>query len=276
MHPLPSQLLAELLQARLIVEFVNERTFSRDWEAAIELVPTHRIILILSGELQYEVEGKDRRLSAPHLVFIPAWSRRGWRAAGVACRFLWCEFSGDGLENLTDMPFVASPADLRLETSSLRRLHRTWQRPTDQRLLLEGELKAILARFWQDVQPLWEKAAPSLTPPPHPELAPALRWLRANYANPRAAALARAETSLSPSHFRHIFHAAMHCTLGEYLLQLRMRRARYLLEAGQLSVKEIAAATGYEDALYFSRRYKTHWGHPPTQSRVPGPDSCSG
>ncbi len=267
MSPSPLQILAELLRARITVEFMDERTFSHDWEAAIGLVPTHRLILILSGELEYEVEGKDRQLSARHMIFIPAWSRRGWRASGVACRFLWCEFSAEGLENLTDIPYVAIPADLRLETASLRRMWRVWQKPDEHRLRLEGELKAILARFWERVEPLWEEAAPGLAPAPHPEIAKALRWLRANYALPQAAAQLRARTTLSASHFRHLFQQAMHCTPGEYLLQLRLRRARYLLESSQLSVKEIAVAVGYEDPLYFSRRYKAFWGHPPTNSR---------
>jgi AraC-like DNA-binding protein len=36
-----------------------------------------------------------------------------------------------------------------------------------------------------------------------------------------------------------------------------MQRARALLEAGSLHVKEVAAALGYEDPFYFSRMFKS-------------------
>jgi YesN/AraC family two-component response regulator len=51
------------------------------------------------------------------------------------------------------------------------------------------------------------------------------------------------------------------------LIQHRMKRAQELLTLGNYSIKQVAASVGYEDALYFSRLYKKHFGYTPSQSQ---------
>ena len=50
-----------------------------------------------------------------------------------------------------------------------------------------------------------------------------------------------------------------------YLLHLRIERATLLLSEGNLSVKEIAAATGFADEKYFSRAFRKETGYPPSR-----------
>lgn len=77
--------------------------------------------------------------------------------------------------------------------------------------------------------------------------------------------------SLSPSRLRSRFVKALGQSPGRYLQTMRMHRARYLLLTTDLSVKQIAVRTGYDDPLYFSRRYRTFWGRPATMDRAPSP-----
>lgn len=49
----------------------------------------------------------------------------------------------------------------------------------------------------------------------------------------------------------------------------RLTRGRELLCQTSLSIKEIAAALGYENAFQFSRAYKLHFGRPPSLARSP-------
>ncbi len=53
-----------------------------------------------------------------------------------------------------------------------------------------------------------------------------------------------------------------------YLMELRMQRAREMLDSTSLSVKEIAAKIGYEDPLYFSRIFKKTSGTSPSSYRA--------
>jgi AraC family transcriptional regulator, arabinose operon regulatory protein len=66
-----------------------------------------------------------------------------------------------------------------------------------------------------------------------------------------------AMANLSESHFRSVFKHQTGYSPMDYLIRLRIHKACQLLDTTNLSVKEIAQLTGYEDALYFSRAFKT-------------------
>lgn len=58
----------------------------------------------------------------------------------------------------------------------------------------------------------------------------------------------------------------------QFLLRIRMERARTLLLTTKLTMEQIAASVGYEDALYFSKLYKngTSAPQPPTVRKCRG------
>lgn len=100
-----------------------------------------------------------------------------------------------------------------------------------------------------------------------------------NYARPDFA-LDEAIRAL-PFHYdylRKLFRKEMGITPLEYLTKLRMKKAETMLGAmwtKDYSVAEIAQLCGYDDALYFSRVFKKHFGCSPSmytkhyQSREP-------
>ena len=59
--------------------------------------------------------------------------------------------------------------------------------------------------------------------------------------------------------------------MGENIMrwrdQLRMGRARELLQGTELPIKVIAAEVGYDDPMFFSRRFKQLTGWSPSQLR---------
>jgi len=72
-----------------------------------------------------------------------------------------------------------------------------------------------------------------------------------------------------PFHYdylRKLFKKEMGMTPLEYMTKLRMKKAESLLSAmsKDYSVTEIAQLCGYEDALYFSRVFKKHFGCAPS------------
>ena len=56
-------------------------------------------------------------------------------------------------------------------------------------------------------------------------------------------------------------------TLIEYLQNVRIERAKQLLEIGALPVDEISAESGYEDASFFRRLFRRRTGLSPSQYR---------
>lgn len=75
------------------------------------------------------------------------------------------------------------------------------------------------------------------------------------------------ELGVSYSWFRHTFTGHTGLSPHQYLLELRLVRARNLLTETDLSIKEIAMQTGFEDEFYFSRLFRQKLNASPTQWR---------
>jgi transcriptional regulator GlxA family with amidase domain len=71
----------------------------------------------------------------------------------------------------------------------------------------------------------------------------------------------------------HIFRSEVGKSPIEYLRQLRMHRAKYLLETSFLSVKQIAHQIGVKDESHFVRDFKKAYGASPTLYRMRSHDS---
>ena len=74
---------------------------------------------------------------------------------------------------------------------------------------------------------------------------------------------------LSPFYISRIFKSETGDTPINYLISLRMEKARaLLLEKQNYSIQEIAQCVGYDDAYHFSKLFKKHYGNSPSQYRA--------
>ena len=85
-------------------------------------------------------------------------------------------------------------------------------------------------------------------------------YLQSHLAERASVAELAAMARLSPSHFATLFRSQVGLPVLAYQTQLRMSRARELLDTTDLPVAEIAAAVGYPDAFYFSRQFRSVHG----------------
>jgi AraC-like DNA-binding protein len=76
--------------------------------------------------------------------------------------------------------------------------------------------------------------------------------------------------NLSTAHFTAVFRDVMGASPRDYLLFLRMHRARLLLSETDLSIKEIAFRVGYPDPFHFSRVFKAFTSRSPRAYRAGG------
>ena len=74
--------------------------------------------------------------------------------------------------------------------------------------------------------------------------------------------------SLSPAYFSRLFRKETGSSFRDYLLQVRMVRARALLEETDMSVTEIAHSLGYQDLFLFSRQFKQRYSVAPSRIRT--------
>jgi transcriptional regulator GlxA family with amidase domain len=73
---------------------------------------------------------------------------------------------------------------------------------------------------------------------------------------------------VSTAHLRRLFKAETGSSPVQYLRQMRIQRAKELLESSSLSVKEVAAKVGLSDVSHFVRNFERAAGLPPTRHRT--------
>lgn len=95
----------------------------------------------------------------------------------------------------------------------------------------------------------------------------ALEFLRANIAERVSVPELARMAGLSQSHFAALFRKATGFGVLEYQTRLRMAEARELLDTTDRTIVSIARQVGYEDPLYFSRRFRRIHAFSPTEYR---------
>lgn len=72
---------------------------------------------------------------------------------------------------------------------------------------------------------------------------------------------------ISKTYLSNLFKQKTGMALTEYLVMVKMERAKKMVQDGVLKNYEIAGRLGYKDIEYFSRLFKKYWGLPPTEFR---------
>lgn len=72
---------------------------------------------------------------------------------------------------------------------------------------------------------------------------------------------------LSPFYISKIFKSETGDTPIRHLIDIRLEKAKELLERDNASIQEIAARVGYDDAYHFSKLFKKRFGITPSQAR---------
>lgn len=95
----------------------------------------------------------------------------------------------------------------------------------------------------------------------------ATEYMNANYNNNISVDTVAEHVQRSSSYLSRVFKESTGMTVGDYLIQLRIRRAAELLEEQQLTIEEICSEIGYANVSYFSKIFKSRMGLTPGQYR---------
>lgn len=222
---------------------------------SIEFVQQGTLLVRQRGEM-YELEQGEIFLMQPEI-------ENEFLSGGNGCRKVSVMLRGKALALLLDESGLAGVNVLpRREHSPVERLFREISELADERSVKEPGRNAVLAfKLFQALR----------LPADLPELPPALATLRdmleqhPEYDWSQSEMAARC--GCSPTHLVRLFHRYFHTTPRQYLLDLRILRARQLLADETLSIKEIAAAVGCDNALNFSTSFRKRFGIPPREYR---------
>lgn len=88
-------------------------------------------------------------------------------------------------------------------------------------------------------------------------------YIEENFCEPLSTASLSAVFNYSPEHFCRKFKEGTGITPMNYLKIYRLERAYKMLEDGNKNISSVAAKCGFDDANYFTRCFKKHFGAPP-------------
>ena len=75
------------------------------------------------------------------------------------------------------------------------------------------------------------------------------------------------QVGMSKYHLSHRFHDVLGVTFRDYLLRVRLERAKVLLAAGHVSITEVAHDVGFGDLARFDKVFKRYTGYTPSAYR---------
>ena len=214
----------------------------------------HGVVFYTKGQDVYRFEGgREITVREGELLYLPKGSSYTVEGDGT-CACYAINFDISKQEGFP--PFALKPRGGRELGEAFRAAASLWREKGIGYTLRAMELLyRILARVKE------ERHAAYVTQGRAERIAPALRIIHASYTGqtPSIAALA-ALCGMSPEYFRAIFRQCHGESPLRYLNALRLAHARELIESGVCSVTEAALRSGFQDACYFSREFKKHFG----------------
>jgi AraC-like DNA-binding protein len=94
-----------------------------------------------------------------------------------------------------------------------------------------------------------------------------MTFLNENYMRPISLDTISKSIYLSPAYISKVFKEEMGETPINYLIKIRLAKARELLLDGRLSIKAVSRMVGYQDVYYFSKLYKKYHHVSPSKIR---------
>ena len=237
----------------------------------------HAVMYVLAGRGFFQDESVSRRTVTPGTVFFLYPGRWHWfdPDPGTVWTEYWVLFDGADAERRfgrllppPERPIHNIGRDEAI-VEAYEQLHGIWAygcRGYAQRSLFL--LHRILAGFFMAIEKIGA---------PHGDRL--IRLVRETVARNMHVSdvdfrrLAEAE-GMSYERFRKLFKALSGAAPKQYHLAARLNRARELLLNSDRSVKEIASAVGFSDALYFSRLFKSRLGVSPKRYRAEHMDAA--
>lgn len=219
---------------------------------------------ITSGELRMTFSGESITLHAGDTLVLPPKSPYSYTyTGGEALGYLWTHFTGSAAEyylretGLFPCPTVRHSSREGLINVNFKAMFDVF---VGDDTLREHALAACFLQILTEV-------ARSLKKDGENPLMRSLRFIDASYTEDIRIPELAAMENLSNSRYCALFKRYTGKSPIAYVIDLRLRHACELLRTTDMSVKQIGILVGYDDALFFSKLFKSKLGVTPTQYR---------
>ena len=270
----------QLWEGGIDIRLVAETRYSASRTLHWHRHPFYEIGLVLSGECFWRIGSRERhRLQAGEAILLPPETLHSEEvSAGGEARLAWIGFgSAVPPPAWAGCPVVLGD-DAAEVIQAFLAVYREHSRPGNGpriRLAIQTILLLIsrqaLARAGEAVPtsaPALADADPGLNPRQLRSVEAAAHTLRENLNSRLTIAQIAAYHSLSAAHFSTLFHRRYGTTPRAFLRRARVEKAEELLALSDLSVKEIAAITGFVDSPHLCKAFRALRGVTPRAVRT--------
>jgi AraC-like DNA-binding protein len=257
------------------------------------IIYDHEFVLVLQGEGFLRIDGADLAFSAGSFLFLPPFtphtfiSDNDLSAAHVAVHFDFCPGILRWPENGEEMrpyevmfpagltpPRMTSFAPGHWAERALRDVVASFANAAadplsglDATMQLCSVIVQMLRWGRSRTEPL-SGLANAAFQVNRRRIAAALDYIAAHLAEPITADTLAGIAGISRSRFVSVFREFTGLSPQQFVQNRRIDEARRLLANPALSIKQVAALTGFEDSFYFSRVFRKVDGLSPTQFRA--------
>lgn len=232
---------------------------------------THLVLLCVAGRGSVSVgDGGTTEVGPGALVWMPARRAHAYGSSEAQpWTIAWVHFSGDEVDAWREHLGFSREGGLQQITAAARpvqHLQKIYQ-------VLEGgyprnnlvRAASLLRGFFTEVAAAPGDLEAGRTA--NERVAATVEWMRERLEQPLRLAELAAASSLSVQYYAELFSRRFGYGPIDFLIRLRVQRACQLLDTTKLSVKEIAMRVGFEDAFYFSRKFRAIMGKSPREYR---------
>lgn len=179
----------------------------------------------------------------------------------------WVGFKGPQADALREQGFLSKPLyQVGLQNSLLAIYGQIFELVANQEPLYQPRASSYVLLLVAEILALQRKAAQ----PSHSEqLVEKAKFLMEEniYSEINLARIGEA-LGVSTSHLSEVFKSYTSMTPYQYFISIKIRKAKELLERGDLPIKEVAFRLGFGDPYYFSRLFKQKSGIAPSGWRA--------
>jgi two-component system response regulator YesN len=206
-----------------------------------QLIAAQLAVFLAEGQKDALVQYLDRQLAD-----IDAEPADGWRIEALSLSFALQDTARRQLEQ---------EYDPRTVQERIGRLH-DCRNKSEAYVWLKQETERFLATY-QAWQQKYDAGA----------ITRAVRYMKEHYAEPLPLQQVASHVHLNAAYFSHLFKKETGSSFVNYLIELRMERAKQLLACTAMNVTEVAGTVGYDLPNYFAKLFKQSTGFSPKEYR---------
>lgn len=240
--------------------------------------PNRRISYVLhivkSGKGRLEIDGKSYVLGAGDAFLIPpeveAWYEADREDPWV---YMWVGFTGYKAQSCTESAGFSLKAPVRsigiIDTLAayIEQILEAYQLSYVDELKRSAYLMLFFAELAEDFKAQAPSAAGSYRYPGSVYVQHAIDYIELHYAERIKINELAAYIGVNRSYLTNCFKRNVGCSPQEYLVDLRLEKARTMLKGSTQQIQSIAAAVGYSDQLAFSKMFRQRHGISPKEYR---------